>query len=382
MFVSRLIVKNWKNFKAADVLLGERMFLVGPNAGGKSNFLDIFRFMKDIVNQTGGGLQKAAAERGGLQNIRCLSAEVPGIELEFYFNESSAETHDWKYVIGLKQEGKGRHRTMISKEEVWKGNRKILDRPGADDKKDNERLTQTHLEQINSNQDFRDIYKYFNAARYFHIIPQLVRYPEKFGNTSAPGDEDSFGFQFTDSVFKWSSKTTAARMDKLEAALERAVPQLKNLRVIQDEKGTHFEIYNEHWKPGTRLLEDQLSDGTLRLMGLLWSVLENHSLLLLEEPENSLHSSVIKKIPSLIYRLTRNKKRQLIISTHSPDLLADPGIGGEEILLLRPGKEGTDIKVASSLPEIKNLLESGFSTSEAVIPYTNPEKVEQLGLFE
>ena len=41
MIVKRLIVKNWRNFQQADVLLRERQFIVGPNASGKSNLLDI-----------------------------------------------------------------------------------------------------------------------------------------------------------------------------------------------------------------------------------------------------------------------------------------------------------------------------------------------------
>ncbi len=35
---------NWKNFSSVDVELQQRVFLVGPNASGKSNFLDAFRF--------------------------------------------------------------------------------------------------------------------------------------------------------------------------------------------------------------------------------------------------------------------------------------------------------------------------------------------------
>ncbi|MFW5773293.1 MAG: AAA family ATPase, partial [Tangfeifania sp.] len=48
MIISRIKLKNWKNFKEIDVQLRNRIFIVGPNASGKSNFLDVFRFLRDI----------------------------------------------------------------------------------------------------------------------------------------------------------------------------------------------------------------------------------------------------------------------------------------------------------------------------------------------
>ena len=73
MQLKRVSLKNWKNFKELDCELGTRLFVVGANASGKSNFLDALRFMKDIVKH-GGGLQYAVSLRGGISKIRCLSA--------------------------------------------------------------------------------------------------------------------------------------------------------------------------------------------------------------------------------------------------------------------------------------------------------------------
>ena len=65
MIVSNLKVKNWRNFRAINVDLRDRMFVVGPNASGKSNLLDVFRFLRDLAKSEGGGLQKAVKDRGG-----------------------------------------------------------------------------------------------------------------------------------------------------------------------------------------------------------------------------------------------------------------------------------------------------------------------------
>ena len=161
-------------------------------------------------------------------------------------------------------------------------------------------------------------------------------------------------------------------MKKIEAALRLAVPQLKSLTDTKDETGIpHLEVVYEHWQAkGAKAREDQFSDGTLRLIGLLWSLLENDSLLLLEEPELSLNSGIVRRLPPLMYRLQR--QGQVILSTHSADLLSAEGIGSEEVLLLTPGPEGTKIELASSISEIRHLLEGGLNIAEAVLPRTEP----------
>jgi hypothetical protein len=73
MRFSRLILKNWRNFVHVDLKMQERLFITGPNASGKSNLLDVFRFLRDIAKD-GGGLQAAVRDRGGLSKIRCLAA--------------------------------------------------------------------------------------------------------------------------------------------------------------------------------------------------------------------------------------------------------------------------------------------------------------------
>ena len=388
MFITRIKAKNWKNFRNVDVALGERAFLIGPNASGKSNFLDIFRFMRDIV-KPGGGLQKAVIDRGWIPKIRCLGARKdPEVELEFHFSESfegNSKTK-YKYIIAIRSETWGKRRQLITMEEVYKDGKKILQRPDANDEKDKMRLTQTNLEQIGVNLPFREIYDYFNSVRYLHIVPQLLRYSEMFFNTSVSKGDDSFGFHFLENIMDTGEGTRKSRLKKIEDALKIAVPQLKGLTVTRDDRGVpHLEATYEHWRPKAgKQQENQFSDGTIRLIGFLWSILETNSLLLLEEPELSLNSSIVSRLPALVYRIVskKKKKQQILTSTHSLDMLSDTGIAGEEILLFIPGKEGTKIKTSSTIREIKLLLEQGLSPAEVVVSYTEPKDIRQLSLFE
>ncbi len=101
-------------------------------------------------------------------------------------------------------------------------------------------------------------------------------------------------------------------------------------------------------------------------------------LLLLEEPELSLNGAIVSKIPALIYKLQKPKKRQIILTTHSTDLLNDRGISLDEILLLDPTVEGTKISIASSIPEIKHMLQVGMTPADAILPRTKPNNINQL----
>ena len=150
MIVTHLKLKNWRNFREVDAPLRERTYLLGANAAGKSNLLDVFRFLRDISKPQGGGLQKAVHDRGGIQKLRCLHARKdPEVRIEVHLADNADDPRPlWKYVLGFKPEGKGAQRTLISTEQVWKEGKLILDRPDKDDNNDLMRLTQTALEQI------------------------------------------------------------------------------------------------------------------------------------------------------------------------------------------------------------------------------------------
>ena len=384
MIVTHIRLRNWKNFREVDAPIRDRTYLLGANATGKSNLLDAFRFIRDICKAQGGGLQKAIVDRGGIPKLRCLHARrPPEVVLEFELKETvDDDAVLWRYKIAFKPEGKGAQRTLITQEQVWRGDVLILDRPDSDDKKDKARLTQTHLEQIQANSSFRDIANFFSEVTYLHLVPQLLKYGDLIGGRRIEGDP--FGQGFLESVAKTTNKTREARLRRIEKALQLAVPRFKQLRFQKDvvTGHPHLEALYEHYRPNAGWQrEDLFSDGTLRLLGLLWLLIENNSLLLLEEPELSLNDGIVHQIPAMIQRALRESKRpkQIIISTHSEALLSNPGIDGRGVLLLEPVKEGTSVRALSEAE--LNALRTGFSVAEVVLPMTRPKTVERLGAF-
>jgi predicted ATPase len=373
---SSIRLQNWKNFARIEVDLQNRVLLVGPNAAGKSNLLDVFRFLRDLPSP-GGGFQEAIRRRGGVSAIRCLAARrYPDIELRVVVEPPQANTR-WEYELAFKQDAQRRAR--ISKERVVRDGQVLLMRPNDDDKQDPARLTQTHLEQVNVNRSFRELAFFFESVRYLHIVPQLVREPDR----SVGRLNDPFGGDFLEQIAKTQERTRVARLNRIRDALRVAVPQLAEIELARDDRGTpHLRGKYEHWRPqGAWQTEDQFSDGTLRLMGLLWVAMEGGGPLLLEEPELSLHPEIVRHLPQMFARVQRRTGRQIILSTHSPDLLRDEGIGLDEVLLLRPGSEGTEVAPAGAFQEIRDLLQGGMTLADAVIPKTRPARADQLTLF-
>lgn len=387
MLITRLQLKNWRNFRKVDVRLRDRVFVIGPNASGKSNLLDVFRFLRDVAKPEGGGLQKAIKDRGGITKLRCLLARKdPEISIEVELSERIDSPPLWRYCLAFRSEGKGQQRPVISKEYVedLRLGKKRLDRPNNDeDKRDPERLTQTHLEQINSNRDFREVAEFFSSTTYLHLVPQLLKHPDQLGSYRL--DNDPFGQAFLERIAKTTEKTSKSRLAKIESVLQVCVPNMRHLRFIRDEiTGTpHLEAMYEHWRPDAGWQrEDQFSDGTLRLLGIMWSLLDGDSLLLLEEPELSLNEDIVRQIHALIWRLQRNAKyrRQVFITTHSQALLQDKAIDPREIIRLEPTKDGTAVFETSE--QDKALVAAGYSIAEAMLPKVKPAQVDQLSLFK
>jgi predicted ATPase len=366
---------NWKNFKSTDVRLGTRVFVIGPNASGKSNLLDVFRFLRDVAAES---LRAAVKHRSGVSSIRCLSAARNNrvtIDVELLDDDNLT----WRYQLEFLQDNN--QRPVIAKEAVWRGSEQIISRPDADDERDPERLTETALERPSTNQTFRGISSFLKTVTYLHLIPQAVRDPVGF--SPGPVQDDPFGRDILVRIWNTNRRAQGARLKKIGDALKAALPQLQSLDVELDEAGKpHLVAVYANWRAqGAKQRENQFSDGTIRLLGLLWATFEGTGPLLIEEPELSLHPEIIRRLPSMFVRINRMRKesaRQTLISTHSPDLLSDSGIPAEEVLVLKPSDQGTVIEIASESD--KAAMRSGLTAADVMLPRSAPANVDQLTL--
>lgn len=374
--ITHVAFTNWRNFTKLDTPMQQTMFLVGPNASGKSNFLDSFRFLSEMVS-VGGGFEAAIARRGGVSMIRSLAARrnpVVGISISLGTSEAPNE---WRYELEFRQDNQ--RRPKIERERVLFRSKLLLNRPDADDLSDTDRLRQTNLEQVNVNKEFRVVADVLATVRYMHIVPQLVREPDR----SVGRSNDPFGGDFLELIARTPKRNRESRLKRIVDALRVAVPQLQELELHPDAAGVpHLRGKYKHWRPqGAWQNEEHFSDGTLRLMGLLWAVTESSGPLLLEEPELSLHPEVVRHITPMFRRVQRRAGRQIVVSSHSPDLLNDPSIGNDEVILLTTSSEGTSAKLLSETPKAVAMRSAGIELADIIRSLTAPELADQLALF-
>jgi len=383
MHISRLKLKNWRNFKIGEISgLPEMVYILGPNASGKSNLLDAIRFLRDVSKHRGGGLQDAIERRGGVGKIRCLHARQDTeilIEADIVNNRGELI---WRYELGFNIPPKGKRNPQVTKERVTSFNsggkcKVLLNRPEKLDTKDELLLRETHIEQISANVEFRELADFFSGATYVHLVPQLLKFGDQIGGRVL--DDDPFGQEFMLRIARTTARTRDARLKRIENALRTIVPQLEDLKFLKDDitGQPHLEIKFRHHRPrGARQREDQFSDGTLRIMSILWLLQERgDSPLLLEEPELSLNEEIVAQLPRIMASVKSKSRsdRQFFITTHSQAILSNSGIDPSGIVILTPSSDGSSMRGVSD--DEKMALNAGLSPAEAVLP--NARKTEQ-----
>lgn len=380
MRISQVRVKNWRNFRDIEFSLDRRLFIVGANATGKSNLLDVFRFLKDIAIP-GGGLTNAVERRGGLKTIRNLNTRNYNKgQIEIAVKLQDGEDV-WSYTLAIIKEQAGLMRPIVVHEIVKHNDITLLERPNTADDRDPELLTQTHLEQIASNSEFRNVAQLFANANYFNPSPQNIRYSER-GMRRVSANGDGLIAEMNDT----RQRDRDSRLNKIQQALAIAVPEFQSLDLEVDASGQpHLVAGFKHWRAQpAKQRESEFSDGTVRLIALLWAVLsqpKSDGTLLLEEPEISLNREIVKRLPSMLASAQRGKNMQVVMTTHSPDLLDDEGLDPSEVLVLTVGDQYTEARKLSECDREMKLLQAGFSTSDVVSTLINPSIGSEINGF-
>lgn len=320
--------------------------------------------------------------RGGVSKVRSLFARDPSdIAIECELTDDADGKLRWRYELVFNQESGGiqQLRPVVKAERVWKDADLVYDRASAEEADAKDLAPFTRLEQPLGHRRFKEVADFFADVRYLHLVPQIVR-----SSAASPSGRqaDSFGSDFIARAATFNTATRTSYLKWIGRALQLAVPQFSGLDLITDELGKpHLETTFRHWRPqGAHQWEDQFSDGTVRLVGFLWAILDGQGVVLLEEPELSLHPAIVRNLAEMIVKLQKKKegRRQVIATSHSRDLLASQGISGDENATLHPGQNGTEVRIASRDQEIKVLLENGMAPGDVVLPATAPPNAEQL----
>lgn len=371
--ITQLKLQNWRNFRSVDLALQQRMFIAGPNASGKTNLLDALRFLHDIARPEG-NLLRAVKDRGGIAHVRSLHArQASNIRVEVTF---AIDDDQWTYALELS--GSRSRPLAVEKERIEKNSSILEDRSTA---KETEKLReQSYLQQAAKNETFQPLVEALASLQFVHVVPQVARSAARSDDLNlaiAPGSD------FIDQLAKLPSKKQKGALARIEKVLRKAVPGFSTLQVERDHLGRpHLRANYQHWRAqGSWQNELDFSDGTLRLIGLLWAIDHGTAPIILEEPELSLHRQVIRELPRMFSRIAARSGRQFLVSTHAEEMLVDAGIEPNEIVLLDPTKtDDTLVSLGSDDPELVSAARAGLSLGKMVTARTSPKGIEQLSL--
>ncbi|MCY3739850.1 MAG: AAA family ATPase [Candidatus Poribacteria bacterium] len=398
-FITRVVLKNYKSIAACDVQLQPLTFLVGRNGSGKSNFLDALRFVADALNTS---LGHALRDRGGINDVRRRSRGHPhhfSIRLEFILPEGFTGYYAFRIGAG-KSEGHNEYR--VQTEECKLQNEKLL-KPEVYFRVDEGVLTDTSVEVapaaapdrlylVNASglPEFRAVYDAFSQMGFYNLNPDKIR---ELQNPD-PGDVLMRDGGNLTSVLTRLAPTVKT---DIEEYLESVVPGVHAVDVKAWGPMATLEFRQKIAgdKYPWRFHSNNMSDGTLRVLGILVALFQgDHNdqkrvpLVGIEEPEIALHPAAAGVLLDALRDGAH--KTQVVITSHSPDLLEDKHLDVDSILaveaydgntVIAPVDEVSRSVVRDKLFTIGELLRKDqLEPDEASV--ISPEKAKQLHLFD
>lgn len=335
-FVHRVILRNYKSIGYCDVRLGALTYLVGANGAGKSNFLDALHLVRDALN---GSLDNALNERGGLSEVRRRSSGHPnhfGIRLEFSLPDG--RTGHFAFNVGaIKERG-----YVVQAEEcviggVGKGPFFQIDRGVVRDTSEStfpavtpDRLALVAASGLTA---FRPVFDALSSMSFYNLNPKLMRELQKpqEGRLLKPSGENIA------SVLGHLERVGIKQLNIIQDYLQAVVPILHGIERKQVGPMETLEMRQEMAgsKNAWRFFAQNMSDGTLRALGILVALFQGNrdyspTLVGIEEPETALHPAASAALREALARAAQHT--QVIVTSHSPDLLDDRDIPTDAIL--------------------------------------------------
>jgi predicted ATPase len=322
----RVYVRNYKSIAEAEVTLESFTVFIGPNGSGKSNFVDALRFVRDAIVS---GLDTAISHRRGIRAIRRWSPRRPvdvTIKLEFLFPDGTQTIYGFE--LGSEKGGEYRIKAEFFQTiqsngtedgfEVREGNivrfPKALELPTPPEPQPVRFLLFPFLGTAVAQQ----AWNFLRSIGFYHPLPNAIR-------TSAympvivppPLLEHGENLPF---VLRTLQQHHPDTFQQISEYLRLLVPGLKSL--APSKSGDMLEVkHGDENETFAELEFWQESDGTLRLLALLTAMYQQPPLymLVIEEPELTVHPEALAVLVDLL--IERSAYQQVLITTHSPDLL-------------------------------------------------------------
>ncbi len=363
MKLTHFAVTNWCNFVHIEFDIALRVFIVGPNSSGKSNLLGALRFLSDIARY---GLAAATENLGDLDSYVHSGADSVSFVVTFDDAGSSAE-----YALKLQRsasDGEGLARESGANEaSALLSEHPLSVNPSWRVLAARETVTVNDRDQLKRENTWQaKVRQVLAGIRYIHPNPKkMLERADRY--------DPDHGTGFFQYAGRFSDQQLNAALDRIRPIMAAAVPEVPNLSYLRMGLGTEVVFYSDTPEPGARGVysHEQFSEGTLRLLGMLFELATlslSTSIVLIEKPETFLQSSVVRSLPSFLAEVAMNHDVQMVISTHSPELIDSEVVLPSQVLVLRPedGETAGELLSQSNDPRIRAVISAGLPKSEAI----------------
>ncbi len=344
VLIHRVVLKNYKSIAACSVPLGSLVFLVGQNGSGKSNFLDAIRFVSESLRTS---LDHALRQRSGIAEVRRRSGGHPNhFAIRLDFQLPTGETGNYSFQIGAKGAGgfeiQSEECRVIAADQLHESfyvverGQLVRTSVGVGPAASADRL---YLVAASGLPEFRPVYDALSAIEIYNLNPKEIANLQK-PDASHVLRRDGGN---APSVFR---RLPAQVRETINAYLSRIVQGIGDAEAksLGSQETVEFRQAVKGQKHSWRFLAASMSDGTLRAFGILLALFQNSGadaggplLIGLEEPEMALHPAAAGVLLSALRGAS--SRTQILVTSHSPDLLDDESISTESLLAVE-NREG------------------------------------------
>ena len=337
-FIRRVTLRNYKSIASCRVELQRLTFLVGPNGSGKSNFLDSLRFTSDALRTS---LEHALRERGTIREVRRRSGGHPNhFAVRLDFDLPAGGSGHFSFRIGAKPSGGfevqneecktvmangtlGSAHYHIQAGEVVASSASILP-PRVPDR--------LFLVAAAGLPEFRPVYDALSRMAFYNLNPREIGAMQK----PDAGERLSREGWNSASVFAKLPETSRDLISNYLGRIVHGISRVEAKALGSQETLEFFQAVKGQKHPWS-FLAASMSDGTLRAFGVLLSLFQGRGrnglaplLVGIEEPEIALHPAAAGVLLGGLREASNDM--QVLVTSHSPDLLDDSAISDDAIL--------------------------------------------------
>ena len=323
--LKRLFLRGFRSFPAAVVEFNNPTFLVGQNGAGKSNLADAFAFLSEAMTSR---LSTVFSQRAGYAAVSSRSAKTRhplNLGMKAELSDLDEETSTAHYAFELQYYNSGiqvkRERCVINLRDgssIW------FDR-NADGLSSNLHSLYPPLEMnalampmIGGDSRFLPVWDFLSRMLIYRIDPAALRGMQDADDGSRLNLDGSNAT----SVLREMARQAPADSELLVDLLGTIVPGMVGIKPKEYGNKLILELTQKSADSEAIKFESfNLSDGTLRAIGLLTAIFQHRrpKILLIEEPEATIHPGALGAILDVLW----NAKcfMQVVVTTHSPDIL-------------------------------------------------------------